>query len=205
MDESRVTLDGREYVWNGHSWYDAKTFVRPPSVVMRQLDAMTGVRASRDDHAKVATTARGAPTVIAREVRPRKRAVHNPKSGEFVIRLRVSRGAALDAIALASSRNDKFQRAMHLWNVDPPGTVDGDEVYGVVDGASVCWLFCWAKAEGPQNGAASAAARKAFDDILDVSFAQFDRVVDHRWAQDEGRYGSRAKVDAELNRLLGGC
>lgn len=56
----------------------------------------------------------------------------------------------------------------------------------------------------PLRGAAAEDARRAFDEILDVSFAQFDKAVDHTRAQKKGRYGNRATVDAELNRLLGG-
>lgn len=192
MDEKRVTLDGREYVWNGRSWRDDKTYVRPPTRVIRQLDAMAGVRHPGDDYATEATA----------DVHPRKRSVHDPRSGEFVIRLRVSRRAALDV--LARNPNEKFQGAIRdHWIVDPPGTVDCDDVHGVVDGTSVCWLFCWAKAEEPQNEAASEDARRAFDEILDVSFARFNKVVSHTWAQEKGRYGNRVMVDAELDRLLG--
>ena len=192
MDEKRVTLDGREYAWNGQTWRDAETYIRPSSVLIRRLDSMAGIRPSGDDDATETTD----------DVHPRKRSVHDPRSGEFLIRLRVSRRSALDV--LARNPNAKFQGAIRdHWMVDPPGTVDDDDAHGVVDGTSVCWLFCWAKAEEPQNEAASEDARWAFDEILDVSFAQFNKVVSHTWAQ-KGRYGNRAAVDAELNGLLGG-
>ena len=120
-----------------------------------------------------------------------------------MIRLKVSRDEA-QKILRDENPNAKFKSAIWgHWIVDPPGTVDGDDVYGVVDGTSVCWLFCWAKAEGPQNEAASMHARWAFNKILDVSFADFDKVVSHGWAQLSGRYGNRAAVDAVLARQLG--
>jgi hypothetical protein len=107
---------------------------------------------------------------------------------------------------LEQNPNKKFLDAIEQhWLVDPPGVVDGDDVFGVVDGTSVCWLFCWAKAEQAQNEAAAEHAKYAFDMILDVPLWEFDRAVSHAWAQDEGRYGNRALVDAELSRLLGGA
>ena len=43
---------------------------------------------------------------------------------------------------------------------------------------SVNWLFCWAKS-GRRSDKAAAEARRVFDAILSVTFAQYDSSIDH--------------------------
>jgi hypothetical protein len=34
-----VNLDGRRYVWTGNVWYEAETFLTPPTTTIRRLNA----------------------------------------------------------------------------------------------------------------------------------------------------------------------
>jgi len=107
--------------------------------------------------------------------------------------LKVSQSRALDI--LGWNPNEKFLNAIGSnWRADDDGTIDG---------TSVCWLLCWAKAEGRNNEAAAHEARRAFEAIIDTPLDRLDTPDIHEWAQRTGRYGVRAAVDAELARLLG--
>jgi hypothetical protein len=53
---------------------------------------------------------------------------------------------------------------------------------GRVPEESVNWLFCWAKT-GMGSKAAAQDARRVFDTILPMSFAEYDRRVDHEYAR----------------------
>lgn len=78
------------------------------------------------------------------------------------------------------------------WNVRPDGTVRAQ---------SVLWLFCWAKT-GMNSEDARQASAQVFDDVLPISFAKFDALVDHQFAR-LNRYSSR-DIDDELEQMLGG-
>lgn len=60
---------------------------------------------------------------------------------------------------------------------------------------SVLWLFCWAKT-GMNSEDARIVAAQVFDQVMSLSFAQFDAVVDHEYAR-ECRYTPR-DIDQEL-------
>jgi len=34
-----VQFDGKSYTWTGKDWYETKTFLRPPSTIIRKLNA----------------------------------------------------------------------------------------------------------------------------------------------------------------------
>ena len=62
---------------------------------------------------------------------------------------------------------------------------------GYVAEESVNWLFCWGKT-GMGSAAAAEAARRVFDRILPISFAQYDEQVDHEYARSH-RYPEAAR------------
>jgi hypothetical protein len=76
------------------------------------------------------------------------------------------------------------------WKVGPNGTVRAQ---------SVLWLFCWAKT-GMNSEYARQAAMRVFDEILEVSFAQFNAAVDHEYAR-KARYASH-DIEIELEEIL---
>jgi hypothetical protein len=80
----------------------------------------------------------------------------------------------------------------YRWKVNPDGTVRAQ---------SVLWLFCWAKT-GMNSEDARQAAVRVFNDILPISFAQFDTAVDHKYAR-KARYMS-GNIEDELEQLLAG-
>lgn len=63
--------------------------------------------------------------------------------------------------------------AEHHWNVLEDGRVPEE---------SVNWLFCWAKT-GMGSDAAAQGAKRVLDAILPISFAEYDRRVDHEYAR----------------------
>lgn len=70
---------------------------------------------------------------------------------------------------------------------------------GRPDPRSICWLYCWAKT-GMNSRSAASEAERAFNAILDISFATMDKRVDYEWAQ-EARYATR-DIGAELSAKL---
>ena len=40
MRNRRVELDGQEYIWIDSEWFDARTYISPPQVIVRQLNAL---------------------------------------------------------------------------------------------------------------------------------------------------------------------
>lgn len=64
-----------------------------------------------------------------------------------------------------------------------------DATNGEVRAQSALWLFCWAKT-GMNSEDARIVAAQVFDQVMPLSFAQFDTVVDHEYAR-ECRYTSR--------------
>jgi energy-coupling factor transporter ATP-binding protein EcfA2 len=109
-----------------------------------------------------------------------------------MISLRVSQEDAL--IAFARVPHPRFQNAIgKYWHVDD----DGVHVHS----QSVCWLFCWAKSDTYHEESAE-QAREAFNQLLTVSFEDFDRAVDLKTAQKYRYIEDRARVDAEIDRLL---
>jgi hypothetical protein len=76
------------------------------------------------------------------------------------------------------------------WKVGPDGRVRAQ---------SVLWLFCWAKT-GMNSEHARQGAIRAFDDILPISFAEFDAAVDHQYAR-VSRYASH-NIEHELEDIL---
>ena len=76
------------------------------------------------------------------------------------------------------------------WHVGPDGQVAAQ---------SALWLFCWAKT-GMGSDKAAAAARQAFNRILNISYEAFDSRVPHEWAR-RMRYSS-ANLESTLNDLL---
>jgi hypothetical protein len=66
---------------------------------------------------------------------------------------------------------------------------------------SVLWLFCWAKT-GMNSEHARRVAVRVFDEIMPISFAEFDAAVDHAYAR-ESRYASH-NIEHELEEILSG-
>jgi energy-coupling factor transporter ATP-binding protein EcfA2 len=109
-----------------------------------------------------------------------------------MISLRVSKEDAL--IAFSRVPHPRFQDAIgKYWHVDD----DGVHVHS----QSVCWLFCWAKSDTFHEESAK-KARDAFNQLLTVSFEDFDHAVDLKTAQKYRYDEDRARVDAEIDRLL---
>lgn len=71
---------------------------------------------------------------------------------------------------------------------------------GRVQAQSVFWLFCWGKT-GMNSEHARQVAVRVFDEILPISFAEFDAAVDHEHAR-LARYAPHS-VEHELERILG--
>jgi hypothetical protein len=76
------------------------------------------------------------------------------------------------------------------WNVGPDGRVRAQ---------SVLWLFCWAKT-GMNSEHARRVAVRVFDEIMPISFAEFDVAVDHAYAR-KSRYASH-NIEHELEEIL---
>lgn len=53
---------------------------------------------------------------------------------------------------------------------------------GEVTAQSVCWLFCWAKT-GMNSPEAAIVSREVFDQLLPLTFVQFDQCVPHEIAR----------------------
>lgn len=53
---------------------------------------------------------------------------------------------------------------------------------GYVPEESTNWLFCWGKT-GMGSAVAAREARRVFDAILPISFAEYDAQVDHEYAR----------------------
>jgi hypothetical protein len=77
------------------------------------------------------------------------------------------------------------------WSVDPTN--------GEVRAQSALWLFCWAKTGMNSEGARIVAA-EVFDQVMPMSFAQFDAVVEHGYAR-ECRYTPR-NIEREFEEKL---
>lgn len=72
---------------------------------------------------------------------------------------------------------------------------------GTVRAQSVLWLFCWAKT-GMNSEHARQVAVRVFDEIMPISFAEFDAAVDHQYARTS-RYAAHS-VEHELQNMLTG-
>jgi tetratricopeptide (TPR) repeat protein len=48
-DIKKITLEGKIYVWTGHFWYDAETYIQPPEVVIRRLNTLLKEQLSQED------------------------------------------------------------------------------------------------------------------------------------------------------------
>jgi hypothetical protein len=70
---------------------------------------------------------------------------------------------------------------------------------GRVWAQSVLWLFCWAKT-GMNSEHARQVAIRVFDEILPISFAEFDAAVDHQYAR-LSRYAAHS-IEHELEEIL---
>lgn len=73
------------------------------------------------------------------------------------------------------------------------------EANGEVRAQSALWLFCWAKT-GMNSEDARIVAGQVFDQLMPMSFAQFDSVVDHEYAR-EYRYSTH-NIERELQEKL---
>ena len=76
------------------------------------------------------------------------------------------------------------------WKVGPDGRVQAQSVF---------WLFCWAKT-GMNSEHARQVAIRVFDEILPISFAEFDAAVDHQYAR-VSRYAAHT-IEHELVDIL---
>jgi hypothetical protein len=74
-----------------------------------------------------------------------------------------------------------------------------NETNGEVRAQSALWLFCWAKT-GMNSEDARIVAAQVFDQVMPLSFARFDTVVDHEYAR-ECRYTPR-NIERELEAKL---
>jgi hypothetical protein len=72
-------------------------------------------------------------------------------------------------------------------------------IKGEVRAQSALWLFCWVKT-GMNSEDARIVAAQVFDQVMPLSFAQFDAVVDHEYAR-ECRYTPR-NIERELKEKL---
>jgi hypothetical protein len=70
---------------------------------------------------------------------------------------------------------------------------------GVIRAQSTFWLSCWTKT-GMNSEDARIVAVRVFDQVMPMSFAQFDSVVDHKYAR-ECRYVTR-DLERELQEKL---
>jgi len=70
-----------------------------------------------------------------------------------------------------------------------------------VQAQSVCWLFCWGKT-GLNSPLASDRAMDVLNEIMDISFDDFDSMVDHEWARDK-RYKKYQDIEDDFNKLIG--
>jgi hypothetical protein len=86
--------------------------------------------------------------------------------------LRVSSQQALTILKTIPHNTCKDAIDNH-WIVDNKGHVKPQ---------SVCWLFCWGKT-GMNSKRAQEASQQAFNDILNISFDEFDARVSHEWAR----------------------
>ena len=59
---------------------------------------------------------------------------------------------------------------------------------GTIKAQSVLWLFCWAKT-GQSSDHARQVAAHVFDNILPISFAKLDAVLDHEYARKKRASG----------------
>ena len=71
---------------------------------------------------------------------------------------------------------------------------------GTVQASSVCWLFCWGKT-GLNSPKAAQAARNVFDEIMNISFNDFDSKVGYEWAREK-RYENGAYIEEEMKKFL---
>ncbi len=82
----------------------------------------------------------------------------------------------------------------NYWHVEPDGRIRAQPL---------CWLFCWAKT-GQGSRKAEEQAKRAFNAILNISFEELDRCIDHEWARKvrhEPLY--RDHYERQLYRALG--
>jgi hypothetical protein len=73
------------------------------------------------------------------------------------------------------------------------------EANGAVRAQSALWLYCWAKT-GMNSEDARIGAAEVFDRVMPITFAQFDRAVEHEYAR-EHRYSPR-NIERELEGKL---
>ena len=73
------------------------------------------------------------------------------------------------------------------------------EASGAVRAQSALWLYCWAKT-GMNSEDARIVAAQVFDQVMPITFAQFDSAVDHEYAR-EHRYSPR-DIERELEGKL---
>ena len=76
------------------------------------------------------------------------------------------------------------------WKVGPDGSIQAQCVF---------WLFCWAKT-GMNSEHARQAAARVFDEVMPISFGEFDGAVDHEYAR-KARYTSH-NIEHELKEIL---
>lgn len=108
-----------------------------------------------------------------------------------VMKLQCSSDEALKA--LQSVPHKTFQNAIFTyWHVDAKGNVSPQ---------SVLWLFCWAK-DGMGSEAVREKSQKAFNELLEIPYEEFDHKIPHEWARQK-RY-SPEDLEAELDAVLSG-
>jgi hypothetical protein len=111
------------------------------------------------------------------------------KEQEIVMHIKTSVDRA-GQLVLTIPHKSCAKAIVEHWRVAPDGTIRAQSVY---------WLYCWAKT-GMNSEEARHQATQVFDEILPVSFADFDAVVDHACARDL-RYASR-DVEDELETVM---
>jgi hypothetical protein len=113
------------------------------------------------------------------------------KGRKTMLKLKIPPEKAKSCLSTVDHKSFKKSLAEH-WQVDTHGNVKAQ---------SALWLYCWAKT-GQNSEDVMKHVRTLFDDLLEVSYEEFDEKVPHEWAR-EMRYVN-LDVETELARMLAG-
>jgi predicted type IV restriction endonuclease len=128
------------------------------------------------------------PRTISYETKE-ERTTLEPISVDTAVHLKVSPEEALKELKTISHKT--FQDVLRgNWHADD---------FGNVKAQSVCWLFCWAKT-GMKSKKTAIASKEVFNKIFDIGYEDFDKKVDHKWAQEARR--RPGNIESELTSLL---
>lgn len=101
------------------------------------------------------------------------------------MRLKVSTSEALKQLRSIPHKSCGKAIEKH-WRCDEEGNISAQSAF---------WLFCWAKT-GMNSEEARQVSIRVFDNLLPVSFADLDAIIDHEYAR-RARY-STCDIEHEL-------